>query len=163
MAVLKPPIEREEDPMRVEQMMRVEQILRKKGTRIISVRLREPVAAAAKLMAAENIGALVVTDVVPTEGSTVVGMFSERDIVRALVENGQEIMRMPVESLMSIRLISCGPNDDLGDVMEKMDRHGIRHLPVLEEHTLVGVISVREVIHVLRELMTPQGAVAPAA
>lgn len=149
--------------MRVEQMMRVEQILRKKGTRIISVRLREPVAAAAKLMAAENIGALVVTDVVPTEGSTVVGMFSERDIVRALVENGQEIMRMPVESLMSIRLISCGPNDDLGDVMEKMDRHGIRHLPVLEEHTLVGVISVREVIHVLRELMTPQGAVAPAA
>jgi CBS domain-containing protein len=143
--------------------MRVEQILRKKGTRIISVRLREPVAVAAKLMAAENIGALVVTDVVPTEGSTVVGMFSERDIVRAIVQNGQEIMRMPVENLMSTRLISCGPNDDLVDVMEKMDRHGIRHLPVLEEHTLVGVISVRDVIHVLRELMTLTEAVAPAA
>jgi CBS domain-containing protein len=143
--------------------MRVEQILRKKGTRIISVRLREPVAVAAKLMAAENIGALVVTDVVPTEGSTVVGMFSERDIVRAIVQNGQEIMRMPVENLMSTRLISCGPNDDLADVMEKMDRHGIRHLPVLEEHTLVGVISVRDVIRVLRELMTLTEAVAPAA
>jgi CBS domain-containing protein len=141
--------------------MKVEQILRTKGTRIISVRLREPVAAAAKLMAAENIGALVVTDVVATEGSTVVGMFSERDIVRALVQSGREIMQMPVENLMSTRLISCGPNDDLADVMEKMDRHGIRHLPVLEEHTLVGVVSVRDVIRVLRELATE--AVAPAA
>lgn len=143
--------------------MRVEQILRQKEARIISVRLREPVAAAAKLMAAENIGALVVTDVVPTEGSTVVGMFSERDIVRALVENGQEIMRMPVEKLMSKKLISCGPNDDLIDVMEKMDRHGIRHLPVLEEHTLVGVISVRDVIHVSRNFMIARESVAPAA
>jgi CBS domain-containing protein len=144
-----------------EDPMKVEQILRTKGTRIISVRLREPVAAAAKLMAAENIGALVVTDVVATEGSTVVGMFSERDIVRALVQSGREIMQMPVENLMSTRLISCGPNDDLADVMEKMDRHGIRHLPVLEEHTLVGVVSVRDVIRVLRELATE--AVAPAA
>ena len=143
--------------------MRVEQILRKKGTRIISVRLREPVAAAAKLMAAENIGALVVTDVVPTEGSTVVGMFSERDVLRALVKNGREIMQMPVENLMSTRLISCGPNDNLADVMEKMDRHGIRHLPVLEEHTLVGVISVRDVIRELRHLVVATQAVAPAA
>jgi CBS domain-containing protein len=133
--------------------MRVEQILRKKGTRIISVRLREPVAAAAKLMAAENIGALVVTDVVPTEGSTVVGMFSERDVLRALVRNGREIMQLPVENLMSTRLISCRPSDHLADVMEKMDRHGIRHLPVLEDHTLVGVISVRDVIRELRELV----------
>jgi CBS domain-containing protein len=133
--------------------MRVEQILRKKGTRIISVRLREPVAAAAKLMAAENIGALVVTDVVPTEGSTVVGMFSERDVLRALVRNGREIMQMPVENLMSTRLISCRPHDHLADVMEKMDRHGIRHLPVLEDHTLVGVISVRDVIRELRDLV----------
>lgn len=143
--------------------MRVEQILRTKGTRIISVRLREPVAAAAKLMATENIGALVVTDVVLTEGSTVVGMFSERDILHALVENGQEIMRMPVEKLMSKKLISCRPTDDLADVMEKMDRHGIRHLPVLEEHTLVGVISVRDVIHALRGLVTAREAVVPAA
>ena len=140
--------------------MRVEQILRKKGTRIITVRLREPVAAAAKIMATENIGALVVTDVVHTEGSTVVGMFSERDVLRALVEKGQNVMRMPVESLMSKTLISCHPNDDIDDVMEKMDRHGIRHVPVLEGHTLVGVISVRDVIHVLRGFMMAR--VAPA-
>lgn len=143
--------------------MRVEQILRQKGTRIITVRLREPVAMAAKIMVREGIGALVVTDVVHTEGSTVVGMFSERDVLRGLVEKGEEVMRMRVENLMSKTLISCGPNDDLEDVMEKMDRHGIRHVPVLEGHTLVGVISVRDVIHVLRGLTVAREMTAPAA
>lgn len=143
--------------------MRVEQILREKGSRIISVRLREPVSVATKIMASENIGALVVTDVVHTEGSTVVGMFSERDVLRALVEKGQEVMRMPVENLMSKTLISCGPNDDLEDIMAMMDRHGIRHVPVLEGHTLVGVISVRDVIHVLRGLMAMSGVTASVA
>jgi CBS domain-containing protein len=143
--------------------MRVGQILRTKGTRIISIRLRESVAAAARMMVTENIGALVVTDVVLTEGSTVVGMLSERDIVRALVTSGPDIMKMRVESLMTKKLISCAPDDDLADVMEKMDRYGIRHLPVLEEHTLVGVLSVRDVIHVLRGASADSGLVAPAA
>jgi CBS domain-containing protein len=146
-----------------EDPMRVGQILKAKGTRILSIRLREPVAAAAKLMVAENIGALVVTDVVLTEGSTVVGMLSERDIVRALVTRGADVMKMPVESLMTKKFISCGPDDDLADAMEKMDHHGIRHLPVLEEHTLVGVLSVRDVIHVLRGAFAGRDAVAPAA
>ena len=143
--------------------MRVGQILKAKGTRILSIRLREPVAAAAKLMVAENIGALVVTDVVLTEGSTVVGMLSERDIVRALITSGADVMKMPVEKLMTKNFISCGPDDDLADVIEKMDGHGIRHLPVLEEHTLVGVLSVRDVIHVLRGIVAEREAVAPAA
>ena len=103
--------------------MRVGQILKTKDTRIITIRLRESVAAAAKLMVTENIGALVVTDVVMTEGSTVVGVLSERDLMRALVAGGgQDILKMPVEKLMSKKLISCTPNDDLEDVMEKMDR-----------------------------------------
>jgi len=143
--------------------MRVGQILKAKGTRILSIRLREPVAAAAKLMVAENIGALVVTDVVLTEGSTVVGMLSERDIVRALVTRGPDVMKMPVENLMTKKFISCAPDDDLADAVEKMDRHGIRHLPVLEEHTLVGVLSVRDVIHVLRGTFGDREVVAPAA
>jgi CBS domain-containing protein len=146
-----------------EDPMRVGQILAMKGTRIISIRLRESVAAAVKLMVTENIGAVVVTDVVLTEGSTVVGMLSERDLMRALLTNGQDIMKMPVEKLMTKKLISCEPNDDLADVMEKMDRYGIRHLPVLDEHTLVGVLSVRDVIHVLRGAVAGGETVAPAA
>jgi CBS domain-containing protein len=143
--------------------MRVGQILKTKGTRIVTIRPRETVAAAAKLMVTENIGALVVTDVVLTEGSTVVGLISERDLMRALVAGGQDIMRMPVEKVMSKKLISCEPNDDLADVIEKMDRHAIRHLPVLDEHTLVGVLSVRDVIRVLRGVVAEREAVAPAA
>jgi CBS domain-containing protein len=143
--------------------MRVTQILRQKQARVVSVRPREPVSAALKLMASENIGALVVTDIVPTEGSTVVGMFSERDVVRALAAEGADIVRLPVERLMSKKLVYCTPNDDLADVMAKMDQHGIRHLPVLDEHTLVGVIGIRDVIHVLRGFVSAVDTVVPAA
>lgn len=130
--------------------MKVADILRQKGTRIITVRLREPVETAAKLLRTENIGALVVKDVCRTEGNVVVGMFSERDVVRAIVDHGPEAMQMTVEKLMSKKLISCAPHDELSAVMEKMDGNGVRHLPVLEDHTLIGVISVRDVIHALR-------------
>ncbi|HEX6119635.1 MAG TPA: CBS domain-containing protein [Dongiaceae bacterium] len=143
--------------------MRVTQILRQKQARVVSVRPREPVSAALKLMARENIGALVVTDIVPTEGSTVVGMFSERDVVRALAAEGADIMRLPVERLMSKKLIACSPDDDLADVMAKMDQHGVRHLPVLDEHTLVGVVGIRDVIHVLRGYVSAADTVLPAA
>lgn len=64
---------------------------------------------------------------------------------------------------MSRNLIACEPNDDLADVIEKMDRHAIRHLPVLDDHTLVGVLSVRDVIRVLRGAVAEREAVAPAA
>ena len=110
----------------------------------------------------ENIGAVVVTDVVLTEGTTVLGLLSERDVMRALVAGGQDIMKLPVERVMSKNLISCEPNDDLADVIEKMDRHAIRHLPVLDEHTLVGVLSVRDVIRVLRGAVAEREAVAAA-
>lgn len=143
--------------------MRVTQILRQKQARVVSVRPREPVSAALKLMARENIGALVVTDIVPTEGTTVVGMFSERDVVRALAAEGADIVRLPVERLMSKKLVYCSPNDELTDVMAKMDQHGIRHLPVLDEHTLVGVVGIRDVIHVLRGFVSGADAVLPAA
>lgn len=143
--------------------MRVTQILRQKQARVVSVRPREPVSAALKLMASENIGALVVTDIVPTEGSTVVGMFSERDVIRALAAEGADIVRLPVERLMSKKLVYCTPNDDLADVMAKMDQHGIRHLPVLDEHTLVGVVGIRDVIHVLRGFVSAVDTVVPAA
>lgn len=130
--------------------MKVAEILKGKGTRILTVRLDETVEVAARLMAAEKVGGLVVKDVVRTEGNTCVGMFTERDALRGLVERGPAVMRMPVEKLMSKTLISCGPEDELDDVVEKMDRHAIRHLPILEEHTLIGVVSVRDVIAVLR-------------
>ena len=130
--------------------MKVADILREKGSRIITVRLNETVEVAARLLSREKIGALAVKDVVRTEGNTCVGMFSERDVVRALSEHGTAALQMTVERLMSKKLVSCSADDDLNTVIEKMDTHGIRHLPVLENHSLIGVISVRDVIRVLR-------------
>ena len=142
--------------------MKVADVLKEKGTRIITVRMHEPVEVAARLMSSENIGALAVKDVVRTEGNTCVGMFSERDIVRALVEHGTVAMQMPVEKLMTKKFVSCAPNDELPAVMEKMDSHSVRHLPVIEDHSLIGVISVRDVIRVLKDQATVSGSI-PAA
>lgn len=126
--------------------MRVEDILKGKDTRIITVRLREPVEVAARLMKSENISALVVKDVCRTEGNVVVGMFSERDIAHAVVDHGESALRMSVEQVMSKRLISCGLEDDVRHVMQLMVKHNIRHLPVLSDHVLVGVVSARDII-----------------
>ena len=129
--------------------MKVEQILRGKGTRIATVRMNETVETAAKLLRREQVGALVVKDVVRTEGNTVVGMFSESDVVRAIADHSAAALKMKVSALMSMNVISCGPNDTLDHVRQLMNTNRIRHVPVLAEYTLIGVISVRDLIAVL--------------
>lgn len=138
--------------------MRVEDILKDKEARVVTVRLREPVEVAARLMKSENISALVVKDVCRSEGNVVLGMFSERDIARAVVDHGASALQMRVEELMSKKLISCSPEDDLRQVMNLMVEHNIRHLPVLVEHNLVGMISARDIIEArLHELEGDEG------
>lgn len=139
--------------------MRVEDILKDKEARVVTVRLREPVEVAARLMKSENISALVVKDVCRSEGNVVLGMFSERDIARAVVDHGASALQMRVEELMSKKLISCSPEDDLRQVMNLMVEHNIRHLPVLVEHNLVGMISARDIIEArLHELEGEAGS-----
>src|SRR3546814_8428046 len=104
--------------------MKVEDILRRKGTRIVMVRVGETVEVAARLLRSENIGALVVKDVCRTEGNVVVGMFSERDIARALLDHGAAVLQMPVSALMSRTLISCTSQDSVETVLE--DRKSTR-------------------------------------
>ncbi len=129
--------------------MKVEHILRGKGTRIATVRMNETVETAIKLLRREGVGALVVKDVVRTEGNTVVGMFSERDVVRALADHSTAALKMPVSSLMSMNVISCSPDDSLDHVRQLMNDNHIRHVPVLENYSLIGVVSVRDLIAVL--------------
>lgn len=131
--------------------MKVADILKNKGTRIITVRLREPIEVAIQLLRKENVGALVVKDVCRTEGNVVVGMFSERDVVHALADKGARALQMTVEEVMSKTLVSCGTDDELDRIVELMNHHQIRHLPVLEAQNLIGVISIREVVRMLQE------------
>jgi CBS domain-containing protein len=146
-------------------MIRVEDILRRKGTRIITVRLGETVAVAVGLMNRENVHALVVKDVCRTEGNTVVGIFSERDVARGLAAHGAAVLAMPIAKLLNRPLVSCTTRDSIDTVLQLMDEHQVRLLPVLDNYTLIGVISVSDVIHQLTQ--TPALAahidVAPAA
>jgi len=127
-------------------MMRVGDVLRQKDTRIITIRLRETVAIAVTLMNRENVQALVVKDVCRTEGNVVVGVFSERDVARGLAAHGAAALDLPVSNFLNRPLVSCAANDTIDTVLRLMDEHQVRLLPVLEDHTLIGVISISDVI-----------------
>ena len=94
--------------------MQVGDILRKKTARVATVRMNETVEIAAQLMRASNISALVVKDVVRTEGNTAVGMFTERDVVRAIAEHGAAGVNLKISQLISIQqLVSCSSTDSV--------------------------------------------------
>jgi CBS domain-containing protein len=126
--------------------MKVGDILRKKTARVATVRMNETVGIAAQLMRAGNISSLVVKDVVRTEGNTAVGMFTERDVVRAVAEHGAAGVNLKVAQLISVQqLVSCASTDTLEHVRHVMNEKHIRHLPVIDDYTLIGVISIREI------------------
>ena len=132
--------------------MQVEDILRRKTTRIATVRMNETVAIAAQLMRAGNISALVVKDVCRTEGNVAVGMFSERDVVRAIASHGAAGVDLKVSSLISVQeLISCRSTDTLEHVRHLMNKNHIRHVPIIDDYTLIGVVSIRDISTALEE------------
>ena len=142
--------------------MQVGDILRKKTARVVTVRMNETVGIAAQLMRASNISALVVKDVVRTEGNTAVGMFTERDVVRAVAEHGAAGVGMKVSQLVSVqRLVSCSSSDTLEHVRHLMNVHHIRHVPVIDNFSLAGVISMRDISSAFDEAAT--GATQTAA
>lgn len=135
--------------------MLVGDILRKKTARVATVRMNETVAIAARLMRSANISALVVKDVVRTEGNTAVGMFTERDVVRAIAEHGAAGANLKVSQLISVQeLVSCSSIDPIEHVRHLMNRHHIRHLPVIDNHSLIGVISMRDISAAIDESTT---------
>ena len=126
--------------------MLVGDILRKKTPRVVTVRMNETVGIAAKLMRANNISALVVKDVVRSEGNTAVGMFTERDVVRAIAEHGAAGANLKVSQFISVQqLVSCSSTDTLEHIRHLMNKHHIRHVPVIDNYSLIGVISIRDI------------------
>jgi CBS domain-containing protein len=126
--------------------MQVGDVLRKKIARVATVRMNETVATAAQLMRANNISALVVKDVVRTEGDTAVGMFTERDVVRAVAEHGAAGLNLKVSKLISVQqLVSCGSADALEHIRHLMNKNRIRHLPVIDDYSLIGIISISDI------------------
>jgi CBS domain-containing protein len=126
--------------------MKVSSLLQRKEARIIAIQMEATAAIAARLLRAENVGAVIVKDTCATEGDVVLGILSERDILRALVDRGIAALKMPVSALMTRDVVSCKPGDELDLVAALMERHQIRYVPVIDGDALIGVVSIRDLL-----------------
>lgn len=128
--------------------MQVHQILDKKGARIVTLSCHLPVLAIAKVMATERIGTVMMVD----DSGGLVGILSERDIIRIISREGGDSISQPASELMTKSLVTCTPETDLEDVLSLMSEHTIRHLPVVKNGEIVGLISVRDVLDMQRDM-----------
>lgn len=126
--------------------MKIKHVLAKKGPMVVTVGPDQTIREALGLLAEHNIGALVVIDAARTP----VGIVSERDIVRALSRN-ETILARAVGTIMTRNLIVGTPEDDLTAVGSTMTGRRIRHLPVMAEGALVGIVSIGDVVKAQRD------------
>lgn len=122
--------------------MDVAALLRSKGNEVVSVRPDATVASAITLLGEKNFGALVVS----ADGSSVDGILSERDIVRHLDRQGAALLDQPVSSIATSNVTTCGPSDPVDGLMSIMTTGRFRHVPVVDDGQLAGVISIGDVV-----------------
>ena len=122
--------------------MNVETILRNKGNWVATIRPGAAIADAVGMLRKERIGALVVSE----DGSGVDGVLSERDIVIALAEYGEELLSHAVDEIMTRNVITCDPSDTVGELMAEMTNRRIRHFPVVKEGRLRGIVSIGDLV-----------------
>lgn len=122
--------------------MRIDSVLRQKGEFVAVIGPDATVREALAQLAGQQIGALVVS----SDGTTPTGVLSERDIVRGLDQDGAAILDRPVSSIMSTDLQTCGPEDEVETLMAIMTRYRVRHVPVLRDGRLAGIVSIGDVV-----------------
>lgn len=129
-------------------MTTVRQLLGHKGYSVIGIMPDDSVYEALKTMGEHNVGALVVT-----EGKRLVGIVSERDYARKVILRGKRSRETPVRDIMTADPITVKPDDSTETCMKLMTEHRVRHLPVLEQETLVGIVSIGDVV---RDIISQQ-------
>lgn len=122
--------------------MQVSDILKSKGRRIVSVDAKASVTDITAVLKAEGIGAVVVLG----GEDDLLGIVSERDIVGAIAQQGEGALRLTAADLMSRSVVTCTPESSTTEIMEQMLEHQIRHLPVSSDGSLVGIISIGDVV-----------------
>lgn len=129
--------------------MQVSDILAEKGDRVVSIDGSINLSAVANTLGSEKVGALLVKD----PGGGIAGIISERDVVRSLAARGPAALDSPASDFMSRSLVTCSPKSSTEEIMSQMLETRIRHVPVIENGTLVGIISIGDVVKaVLSEL-----------
>jgi CBS domain-containing protein len=122
--------------------MRISDVLRVKGERVVTVTPDTEVARLIAVLAEHRIGAVVVS----REGSTVDGIVSERDIVRALAARGAAVLTEPVSAIHTAEVHTVAPEAELADVERVMTERRFRHVPVLVDGALRGIVSIGDVV-----------------
>jgi CBS domain-containing protein len=121
--------------------MTVRSILNTKGHQVMSVEPDAKLSAAIKLLSEKKIGAVLVMN-----QSRLDGILSERDIVRVLGERGAAVLEEPVAAVMTRKVVTCKETDTVAEIMETMTTGKFRHLPVLENNKVVGLISIGDIV-----------------
>lgn len=121
--------------------MTVRSVLDTKGHQVISVSPDTKVSAAVKILSERRIGAVMVMS-----GQKIDGILSERDVVRVLGERGAAVLEEPVRSVMTSKVITCHESDTVSAIMEVMTSGKFRHLPVVANDRIVGLISIGDVV-----------------
>ena len=146
--------------------MRIADILRDKGPAVATVTEGTTVTALLADLAAHNIGSMVVIGTGGQERSDsgnvgggeerIVGIVSERDVLRKLHEYGPGLLSRPVADVMSAVVVTCGPEDRIDDLAALMTDNRVRHVPVLVDGRLVGIVSIGDVVKHRMEEMAAQ-------
>jgi CBS domain-containing protein len=122
--------------------MNVKTILAAKGGSVISIEPTATLAIAVKTLAEHRIGALLVLGA----DRRVAGILSERDIVRVLAEQGAGALEQPLGQVMTRKVVTCSQSETIGGIMERMTKGKFRHVPVVEQDQVIGVVSIGDVV-----------------
>jgi len=121
---------------------KVSDVLKHKGHRVVTVAPRQSVASVVDLLTQNRIGAAPVTDA----DGRLVGIISERDVIRGLSEHREAVLTMAAEQLMTREVMTCAPGSSIVELMEVMTNQRIRHLPVVQNGALAGIVSIGDVV-----------------
>jgi CBS domain-containing protein len=130
--------------------MRIADVLQKKGTAVLTINPDATVTELLAGLAENNIGAMVVVGPKGVEG-----VVSERDVVRKLHTDGADVLARPVSEIMSAPVLTCTGADSVDALSVLMTEKRVRHVPVLDEGNLAGIVSNRDVVEELHEELQP--------
>jgi len=122
--------------------MTVRAILSRKGNDVATIEPNAPLATAMKILAERRIGALVITGA----DQRIVGILSERDIVRTLAQRGPVALDKPLADVMTRKVVTCSQSETVCEIMERMSSGKFRHVPVVEQGRLIGIVSIGDIV-----------------
>lgn len=126
--------------------MKIRDILRTKGADVVQIDPDQSVLDAVGVLSEHRIGALVVT-----HGGTIEGVVSERDVLNLMADRPDALRETAVSEIMTTDVIVAVPTDDLDYVMNVMTNNKVRHLPIVEDGQLAGIVSIGDVVHEVRK------------